>query len=223
MRISHKYKFVFLCKPRSASTSIRTLLDPYSDIFGCESEPFHYHATALEIKMQFDKERWNWNDYFIFTSVRNPWDMMVSYYEFFRPDINYLYNYETERFGIRYQPGNPCSFTNWILNGHIRHILLYKNGVFLHDVWKKGFSRLSLATMINDIDGRNLVNEIIKVENLKNSLLKVFKHLGLNEIGSIHKINYSFHKSYRDYYNVETKKIIETEFASDIEFGRYTF
>ena len=52
MRISHRYRFVFLAYPRTASRSVREVLDPYSDIHGVHptrtrrEHPFPIGSTA---------------------------------------------------------------------------------------------------------------------------------------------------------------------------------
>ena len=77
MRISHKLKFIFFSIPRTASESIRSALDPYSDI---KSEPkglYHNHITALALRNHFNEMGWVWDDYFKFAFVRNPWDRFV--------------------------------------------------------------------------------------------------------------------------------------------------
>jgi hypothetical protein len=166
---------------------------------------------------------WNWKDYFVFTTVRNPWEMMVSYYAYFKPDINYLYNYEKERDGIIYQPNNPASFNDWIRNGKTHHRLVYINGERKTNIWVNGFSKLTLANAILDIDGNLLVDLILPVEQIGSLIHGVLDKIGIdyNYNGII--INQSEHLAYHKYYDEVSKKIIETEFASDIEFGKYKF
>ena len=86
MRISHKKKFIFLANPRSASTSIRKILDPYSDISSKlisevdQNFPFYHHITALELKNIFEKKGWDWDSYTKFCIIRNPYERIVSLY-----------------------------------------------------------------------------------------------------------------------------------------------
>ncbi|WP_367268204.1 sulfotransferase family 2 domain-containing protein [uncultured Thiohalocapsa sp.] len=80
MRISHQHRFVFLSNPQSGSTSIRIALDPYSDIKSSTEFPYHHHTNARRLKEHFLKQGWDWNSYFKFTTVRNPWDRMVARY-----------------------------------------------------------------------------------------------------------------------------------------------
>ncbi len=223
MRISHKYKFIFISKPRCASTTVRKILDPFSDIISSSEAPYHHHATALELKLHFDEKGWNWNDYFVFTTVRNPWDMMVSYYSRFKPDVNGIYNYEASREGVMYQPDKASSFENWIMNGMSFHRLRVVDKKIQKGGWTEDFSKFNLANTVNDVDGRCLVNRIIKTENLEPELAEIMDLLGLGSHGFPGRLNGSERGEYRSYYNDVTRRKIELEFASDIQFGSYEF
>ena len=223
MRISHKFRFVFISKPRCGSTSIRRMLDPFSDIFGTPFFRYHYHTTAYELKLHFKKMGWNWDEYFIFTTIRNPWDMMVSYYTFFKPDVNFIYNYEKERSGIKYQENNLSSFENWVLHGMLKHHLLIENGKYYKKKKKKGFRRISLKETAFDISNKMIVKKVLKIENINQTLPSIFKMLGINSNFRLLKINSSKHENYRKYYSSETKKRVEKDFEVDIEVGKYLF
>nr|NQU92388.1 hypothetical protein [Bacteroidota bacterium] len=223
MRISHKYRFIFISKPRCASTTIRNILDPFSDITSSATPPFHHHATALELKLYFDRTGWNWKDYFVFTTVRNPWDMIVSYYIRFKPDVNGLYNFEKERDGCIYMPDNPASFKEWVLSAKTYHRVLFSNETFQKNVWVDGFSKLTLANTVNDHNGNSLANKVLKVESLDNTLSGTLQELGILITPKIVRMNTTGRIGYRAYFDDETRRIIEKEFISDIKFGHYTF
>ncbi|MDD4955629.1 MAG: sulfotransferase family 2 domain-containing protein [Candidatus Omnitrophica bacterium] len=90
MRISHKYKFIFFSNPRTGSESVRKALDPFSDIFSSVNDPvYNNHITPEELKNHFLKMGWDWDKYFKFCFVRNPWDRLVSIYYRFKPDKQY--------------------------------------------------------------------------------------------------------------------------------------
>ena len=80
MRISHTYKFVFIAITRTGSTSIRSALDPFTDITSTPEGAFWHHTNTQKLKEEFDKRDWDWNSYFKFAFVRNPWDRLVSTY-----------------------------------------------------------------------------------------------------------------------------------------------
>ena len=52
MRISHKHKFIFIAVPKTGSTSVRSIIDPYSDITSVndKNSPYKHHTTALNLK-----------------------------------------------------------------------------------------------------------------------------------------------------------------------------
>jgi len=225
LRISQKYKFVFFSKPKCATTSIRKKLDKYSDIYSADNQPYHPHTTALQLKIHFNKIGWDWNNYFKFITLRNPWDMVVSFYHYAKPDINGIYDWEEARAGINRQHDRLMPFEQWVLSKDIKksfHFLLYKNGKFHKNIWTNDFSFFTLNNFILDENGDSLVDYIVKVENLKKELKIAFDKIGI-PFRWIRKRNKSKHQHYKQYYSQESKKIIEQEFQYDIEIGEYEF
>lgn len=202
MRISHKHKFIFLSKPRCASTSIRTILDKYSDIFSTETLPFYHHVTACQLKRHFEQVGWDWDSYFKFITIRNPWDMLVSLYHFGKPDLNNLFYWEDQKNGEKYDPHHLMSFDEWV----------EKRNVTWH----------TLESFTFDAGGNSLVDYILKFEDLDNGVKHICEKLGLPRL-NVPRTNPTEHKHYRTYYNEKTKNKISETFHLDIRVGNYEF
>jgi hypothetical protein len=88
MLISHSHKLITIDIPKTGTRSFRESLYPLGliDVIG---EPFieakfYQHGTAISAKKQFAINNWNWNDYFKFTIVRNPWARYFSFFKYFK-------------------------------------------------------------------------------------------------------------------------------------------
>jgi len=73
MIVSHKYKYLFIEIPLTASWAIRNELCEYYDGIPV----LHKHATYSEFRRQGSKKEMS---YFVFAAVRNPLDKIVSRY-----------------------------------------------------------------------------------------------------------------------------------------------
>jgi hypothetical protein len=88
MLISHKHKFITIDIPKTGTRSFRESLLPLN-IIDIRGKPkldaeFYQHGAALDAKKQFEKNGWNWKDYFKFTIVRNPWARYFSFFKYFK-------------------------------------------------------------------------------------------------------------------------------------------
>lgn len=79
MLISHTHKFVFINTPFTGCDQLVDALSGYSDVLGNHdrTSPFYAHTTPVKLKSYFKTQSWNWNDYFKFAVVRNPWERVV--------------------------------------------------------------------------------------------------------------------------------------------------
>ena len=79
MLISHRYKFINIAIPATASISTAKTLKKYSDVFavGDMDSPYYHHAESQIVKEELSDV---WDSYFKFCFVRNPWDRIVSHY-----------------------------------------------------------------------------------------------------------------------------------------------
>lgn len=196
MRISSKYKFVYIAIPKTGSETIRESLNLYSNIHSesDKTSPYYWHTKSKTLKNHFKKMNWNWNDYFKFTFVRNPWDMLVSLYKYFQ--INKTLSLPKD--------GGP-EFKPFLLN-------------------RINESSPSVSCYSNYYsDGDDILLDFIgKFENIQTDFNKICDKIEIPHQKLPHK-NATKHKHYTEYYDNETRKIVAKKYAHDIEYFGYKF
>lgn len=217
MRISHRYRFVFLSNPRTASRSIRKALDDFSDIRSVDStrtskqSPFHHHMPANEAKQAFDERGWDWFSYHRFCVVRNPYTRVVSLY--------HLYLNKRRRIGrglapiprlkaiVKYKVLPRQSFSEYVLRpGKLRQIAL------------------PLNEFVFDDNGASLVDDILRYEKLAEELPPYLQGIGIPvHPEQIPQLGASGIADYRQFYDEETRRFVEGLYQYEIDRFSYGF
>lgn len=199
--IDGKNKYIFIHIPKCAGTSIEYVLNkrPHRE-WDNSNKIWVQHATAQQIKKLYCH---NYEDYFSFAFVRNPWDRVVSDYFWVRRDLkikgslkNYLLlekGFDTQRLGYPHR---------------------HKTG--------RGDHRLPQSDFILNEKGANMVDFIGRVENAQEDFNKVCEKIGIPQQELPH-LNTTRHKHYIEYYNDETREIVAEKYAKDIEYFDYKF
>ena len=212
--ISHKYKCIFVEVPKTGSTSIRTIIGfppkSHLNIWQIKYNMQHYWThyggkknKLLEIlylllpeKKRNEIGSKQFNSYFKFGFVRNPWDRVVSLY--FRKE------------GLQMRDKITFDeFVSWIK---------YSSSTCVHPV-----PHVNQLDWFVDPHGNILVDFIGKFEALQNDWQTISNKLGIKQNLSHKKKNPSKDKHYTEYYSKKTKEIIEDKFRRDIEFFGYKF
>jgi len=207
MIISHKYKFIFIAIPKTATHAIRfgvrSALGEEDieqvNLFVQKQSPFkefqdknHGHMTGREVCSVLDKAVWD--SYFKFAIVRNPFDRFVSYCSFLlknNPDFQ----------------KNP--------EPYLYHILLDKRN-------HKQILFQPQSHFLLDDGGNQLMDYIGKFESLQESFDYVCSNTGLPS-SVLMKINESTRLDYRAYYNDEIKSMVSDFYKKDIQLFNYKF
>lgn len=218
MRISHQHRFVFLANPRTGSTTVRKILDDYSDVRSVhiteksEDFPFYDHISAAELKAIFEAKGWEWTRYRKFCMVRNPFDRVVS-----------LYHLHQE---IMRQKVKGKNLPQKMLR-YIKRMLIPLSSFQDYVMHIDPEARLSksLRAFICDKNGECLVEDVLMYENMKDELPKYLDRYGINICnGQIPHMNASISRtSYRDYYNDYTRKRVELLYDYEINRFGYLF
>ena len=216
MLISHTHSFIFFHVAKVAGTSIRHVLEPYTQ------EPEHFkikrpvktingepnpvyqmwdsminHATVKQTQRQFPEECAR---YQTFAFVRNPWDWHVSMYHFL------LKQTENPHYPAIKQAGSFRHYMDWVVTEN--------------KPYPKGATRLQ-KTMLVDENNQIAVDHIGRYENLAEDFKKITEQIGIE--ASLPALNRSSHKKYQDYYDSYTEKLVAKHFAEDIDAFEYTF
>lgn len=214
MRISHRHRFVFLAYPRTASTSIRSLIDGYSDVTSVafrhltDESPFYHHIAAGELKSIFDRKGWDWCEYRHFCVVRNPFSRVVSLYHHHlkmkkrrliqrSPAQRLIRKLAT---GRRSQP----SFRQYVLG-----------------IRQENRLARSLPSFVNDKEGNALVEDILMFEKLDVELPRLLGSIGVPiDSSELAVLNRSGIESYRAFYDDDTSAFVAEFYRHEIErFG----
>ena len=216
MLMSHEHKWIFCHIPKAAGTSIRVTLRPYADVEGCSDNyrkkgviktydqyfkydvDFFIHESLWDIcEISKKKKDIDVSDYFKFSFVRNPWDLVLSLY---------LYKKRESKVTGELRQYYADNYLKQTSNGFGWFV---KN--CMHDQkLQSWFLRDEECDFIG------------KFENLDEDFTEVCRRIGLPQI-KLPACNKTEHKHYAEYYDEETKQIVADKYAKDIEYFNYKF
>jgi hypothetical protein len=208
MLISDSHEFVFLRMRKAANTSMKAILDPLA-LHRPTGKLAHLKSRAL-LEWDYRKYHFNAHDdiqtvrkrmpveifdrYFKFAFVRNPWDRLVSEYEFL----------------LR----KPT---------HGRHARVKKLGGFKQFIQMQIPRRNAYQiNMLCDRQGTLLMDFVGKVENLQSDWRTVCERIGI-EHQSLPHINVTQHRHFQDYYDDESRQLVAQHWSREIALFDYSF
>jgi hypothetical protein len=211
--ISHRYKCIFVEVPKTGSTSVRRILGaaikPHLSLSeikrmmesywvirgGRKDRIMEWLYPMLPAEQRKERGRGQFESYFKFGFVRNPWDRVVSLYE--------------RNEAVQMQPQLSFEeFVRWIQ---------YSSSTCVHS----SPHRYQLDWFV-DADGRMLADFIGRFERLQEDWAVIAKKLGVSEALPHTRAN-PRSRHYTEYYTTETKGIIEEKFKVDVETFNYRF
>ena len=221
MRISHRHRFVFFASPKTGSRSVRRLLDAYSEIHGRPAHEvtadfaFYNHMRPVELRDVFASRGWDFDGYFKFVMARNPWSRLVSLYEMF------AFRRGGQLSRLRRRSSRHQDFRAWVRTldptGGSEAPPGRKNSVIR-------VGAMSYVAFAGDADGRPLVDEVIKLEEIESRLPPLLERLGVPLPPRFPQIGRGrYPGSHRAYYDDETRELVASLYEADIERFGYTF
>ncbi|PYL30524.1 MAG: hypothetical protein DMF45_02205 [Verrucomicrobia bacterium] len=211
--ISHRHKCIFVEVPKTGSSSIRAIIGkspkPHMDLSEIKKVMETCWTPYDELKHRIleylyllrskrrcaEIGRQQFNSYFKFGFVRNPWDRVVSLYE------------RTEPLQMKDKMSFD-QFVNWIQ---------YSSSTCIHS----SPHRYQLDWFV-DASGKILADFIGKFERLETDWAFVAQKLGIAE-SLPHKRANPRSRHYTEYYDNRTREIITKKFKVDIDYFGYEF
>lgn len=211
--ISHSYRCIFVEIPKTGSTSIKALIGhpPKSHLNICQIQYnmmhnwTHYGGRKNRILASLylllpEKKRneigiKQFETYFKFGFVRNPWDRVVSLY--------------LRKQGL--QMSEKMSFDEFV------QWIQYSSSTCIHPV-----PHVNQLDWLVDPHGNVLVDFIGRFERLNDDWNIISEKLKIRK-DLPHKNSNPRQKHYTEYYTRKTRTVIEGKFKRDIEFFEYEF
>ena len=224
--ISHHHKYIFLEYPKAASSSVKTVLMP--ELYREYRGKWHYSKYYFKKKIKellgkkpaiwpfggMGDEQWRtiipdahftedlndkkYDNYFVFSTVRNPYDKMVSAYKHGAWGVVDHHKESFEDFIDSLLPGNQRELT---------------------DLLDRGKNHFMPWTTMFD---HNKVDFVIRFENLGEDIAYAFNTVGIK--ASLPKENVSREKNeYQSFYTSRTKEIVTALYKKDLELFDYSF
>ena len=191
--ISHDPPFIFVHLTKTAGTSVDYTLKHLAEI--PEGKHKVKHETILQLLKQCKKDP---SEYFKFTTVRNPFDRLLS---------NYFYR--VERLKDPKILDLDMSFSEWITG---------EKGYSFKDTMVKR----TMYSWISDKKGNMLMDYIIRFENLQEGFSEVCQKIGVpaKELPHTFKTD---HEHYSSYYSPEAVECVNKHYKKDLESFKYNY
>jgi hypothetical protein len=202
--ISHKHKFVFFAVPKTGTHAIRQALSPHlgpddweqQDLFERKRLPIpalaqlrHGHISVRQLQPLLPREQWE--RYFKFAFVRNPFDRFVSTCFFLR----------------RNQPGME------------QHATAFMKQAIRTPRFRQRILVQPQSVLLTDASGDVALDYVGRFEDLQQSCNEAFGRIGLPE-PDLKRRNASKHGASESYYDDELRRAVADYYRADFEnFG----
>lgn len=212
MMIDKERKFIFIHIPKTGGTSIESFfmpnrIDRVKSIYGKSPLQSDNKAHLKFHHLQVQYPNLNFDKYFKFTVVRNPWDRAVS---------SFFHTKREDRANLRELLGVE-EFEDFTFKEFIKKLqYLEKEHPHYDEQW---------SFLVNE-QRKFCMDYIARTENLENDFMKICKKLKITcgKIGNLNPSkNKTKHKHYTEYYDDETREIVAEKYARDIEYFGYKF
>jgi hypothetical protein len=182
------------------------------------------HMPYSKVLKALEQENIDTDGFFLFSTIRNPWERIVSLYKYAKPDKNGVPFWST-KFGVERIEGTECNFEDFVLHGlYFNYNRTAGSFVFacrnVQDMFGEDYSKfklykseeLDINKIMDDINDPSLENKVDRAE------LKIVDsnqwHVTKPKRDS---------ENYREYYNDDLRDIIANHYKLDIEIGEYKF
>ena len=189
LRRGNNGEYIFIHINKTAGTSIGKAI----------GLPVKQHLMAKEVIALIGKDKWN--SAYKFSLVRNPWDKVVSHYEYRRKKNKTKID------------TNNIPFSDWVkmTYGPEKDTVYYNN--------PRSFQQQ--VEWLKDVEGKITIDFIGRFESINDDFKQIKKAIGLD--ASLPHLNASRRVSYRSYYDDETRDMVAQWFNEDIEVFGYSF
>lgn len=205
--ISHAHRCIFVHIPKTGGTSVEDVIWPgprtTDDLWMGFVDRYHnkyqtgglQHLLATQIRTEVGAEVFS--SYYKFSIVRNPWDRAVSQFVFMdaRDDLR-------DFIGMKKGAG---------LKKYAELIRKKR-----HVQWEPQVS------FVQDANGESLLDYIGRYETFSDSVTHALRTTGINAATIPHRKK-GQRGPYEDYYDAESREMIRTMYAADIEAFGYRF
>jgi hypothetical protein len=214
--ISHSRRFIFIHVGKTGGMSMRDVLKPYADepdrfkmrrparLVEGRANPLYtvwetllLHAKVRDVATAFPAE---FETYFKFAFVRNPWDLLVSLYHFILREPTAAKHDQVKA------AGSFERFVEW--------------AIATSDPFPKGITKLQ-SNMLVDAQGALRVDFLGHYETIEEDFAAVCRRLGIE--ASLPHLNRSRHDGYLRYYDNRTRDLVADHFRRDIDLFGYAF
>lgn len=202
--VNSKYKFIFFHLFRCGGNSARRVFDELEG--NMEIEGGHANARDIkEVMYEVDRKE-DFDNYFKFTIVRNPFDWLVS-----------TYSYVLHR---------PNRFHDAIQGFNFTQFVQYYVDVMMKEKMRVGGNKCStILQFVSDANGELLTDYIGKFEEMNASIKIIQERAGLpiKEIPIVNIGQHRHKRDYKTYYTAEAVKLVEKHFQQDLEHFKYKY
>ena len=214
--ISIQKKFLFIHVPKTGGNSIQNILRCYSEDeivtqaeyqdgverFGVRNTKYNTtkHFTLSQYRSVLDAQ--TYRSLFKFATIRNPWDMLISFY------------FSPHRGEIKWDRNEFLTMVNDLST--LRHYICEQT--YLERV----LSRFGIHRVIGSKKLDRDIDFLMRFEQLDNDFKVVCEKLDIPH-SPLPKRNSSVRSHYSKYYDDELREIVRKKFSEEIEFGNYSF